>query len=49
MVLKISGNIYPTMVVQIQENQKFMCNTLRDIIRYFFVEGPVGSRNKINI
>ena len=35
MILKISGYICPTKVVQIQKFQKFMRNTSRDIIRYF--------------
>ena len=35
MTLKISGNICSTMIVQIQKIHKFMCNTSRDIIRYF--------------
>ena len=35
MILKISGNICPTMVGWIQKFQSFMCHTSRDIIRYF--------------
>ena len=35
MILKISGNIYPTMVVYNQKFQKFMSITSGDIIRYF--------------
>ena len=33
--MKISDNICPTMVVEIQKCQKCMRNTSRDIIRYF--------------
>ena len=34
-ILKVSGNICPTMVVYMQKLKKFMCNTSRYIIRYF--------------
>ena len=33
--VEISGNICPTMVVKMQKNKKFMCNTSRVTIRYF--------------
>ena len=35
MILQISGNICPTMVVQTQRFKKCMCNASRYIIRYF--------------
>ena len=46
MILKISGNICPTMVVQIQNFQKFMRNTSRDIIRYVFTIASKDSVRK---
>ena len=52
MILKISGNICSTMVVQIQTFQKFLCNTSRDILRYFSAiasEDPVIPLNRVRL
>ena len=44
--IKISSNMYLTMVVQIQKFKKFMCNTFRDIIGYL---STVASEDPVEI
>ena len=41
MILKISGNIYSTIVAKTQKFHKCMCNTSRDVIREDPLEDPV--------
>ena len=52
MILKTSGNIYPTMLVQLRKFHKFMCNTSGDIIRQFSTvasEDPVEEATLVGI